>query len=637
MDPISIPDTDRRTSILFGGVSLAIVLLFALVPIPRPNAVSSMPWKVEVVSAIFLAVGAIAIGRRAKISHFKHLLIAISIFVVWSALSVLWARSYSWTMHHTLVWGAYIGFLWLFDRWIEAGIGRRSIILAFGTISVGLAMMMILDLSTSPDFGTFSGGAFRIRYGKFAELLTTITPILLATAFYSRRKLHIFATTSLWLLGWLGVMLSLSRGAFLAGIAAHLLAFAGLLIAGQKRRTLKFVVLWLGFTVAIQFGLSAATTTPTTADFLSGAQDQTRSTATFRIFAWSLAGQMAADHWLVGVGADNFGITVSETRAVIAAKHPDDRTPTQAEDYLVERAHNEPIQILDELGSVGLAIFLASGLLIVYKIGQALRARRFRMSPMFWGSLAGVIAFLGSSMVSSFSFRAIQNGIAFFAVLALLLREISKASPRSAECPVRYWRYVSLAFGILLIVFAGVKGIGEFSLYQVERAANENDARRLFERSLRLDPDNAQAWFAYGAFESKTDPHKAADLTRTAIDRGLGTTLTYSRLADHLSDANDLKNERQVFEKGLSIFPNSVFLLVRYAHFLNQNGDAANAQKQMAMAVSIDSRQARGWDAILSHGSVSAFYLAQSDPGIAPPDDLLPKSVIYLYLDDPNP
>src|SRR5205085_8776526 len=92
--------------------------------------------------------------------------------------------------------------------------------------------------------------------------------------------------------------------------------------------------------------------------------------------------------------------------------------------YVVERAHNEFLQIFDELGVVGFALIIAMAVAFCIQAYRAFRRGR-RLSPIFWAAVAGMAGFIASSMVSSFSFRAVQNGVVFFVLLAMAVSELS--------------------------------------------------------------------------------------------------------------------------------------------------------------------------------------------------------------------
>ena len=114
----------------------------------------------------------------------------------------------------------------------------------------------------------------------------------------------------------------------------------------------------------------------------------------------TLSFEMFKANPVVGAGADNFGMEVNKYREIYGANNPDDINLKASENELPERSHNEYLQILAELGVVGLLIFVA----FLFGIGLMLIiAFRRRASLITIGSLIGVFMFLASSLVSSYS------------------------------------------------------------------------------------------------------------------------------------------------------------------------------------------------------------------------------------------
>ena len=101
----------------------------------------------------------------------------------------------------------------------------------------------------------------------------------------------------------------------------------------------------------------------------------------------------------------------------------------------------------------------------------------------------------------------------------------------------------------------------------------------------------------------------ARDL-RIAIDQGLGVVITYSALADCETKMGDRAAAEKTFSDALRIFPRSVFLRIRHALFLKDDGRSDDYEDELAKARSIDSAQANGWLSLLTIGSVRSFYLA---------------------------
>ena len=132
---------------------------------------------------------------------------------------------------------------------------------------------------------------------------------------------------------------------------------------------------------------------------------------------------------------------------------------------------------------------------------------------------------------------------------------------------------------------------------------------------------------------AEKDPRTAAQLTRKAIDHGLGITAVYSQFAKQQTAAGDTIGAEATFREALSIYPRSVFIRSEFAVFLENQGKTAEAAEQISIARSIVPRQANGWHMMISQGSVAAFYRAQTDKDIAPPAELKPTNAVKQYLD----
>lgn len=626
------------------------VILAALLPLPRPIAAASQPWRIEMLAAILVIPMTVWLYRQAdelRASRWpagpaaRIIILSILGFVVWSGLSVLWAGWAGPVAHHTLTWSIYLSVMLITLILLGTSNGHSTLAAGLALCSFVLGVLCLIDYASIVDFA-LSEGTLRIRYGKYAELLVAILPFLFAIALYARRKRTLFAIATAWILGWLTVMLSLSKGAFLAGIVGHVVVFSGCLVLSIPRirtRSAALAGVWLAVTIGVQALSSVSATIPSTTDYISGSADPSRSTSTMRIFTWQIAAKMAAGHWMTGVGGDNFGTAFNAARAAQERK-PVPGTPEIVDYYAVERAHNEPLQIMAELGLVGIVLLaIAFGTFVVLLIKYAVR-NRYHLSPVLWGAIGGMMSFIASSMVSSFSFRAVQNGIAFFLIFAVALNETVKKRParmRSGASGRNWLKPLIVAcgiFSVLTLIYSGAKLASEYHFYQAQHAADLDAATVLYKRGLRFDPDNANAHLALGSlYAQKNESHRSAASIRHAIDRGLGVTLTYALLAKQQSLTGDIAAARQTFLEGLRIFPGSVYLRVAYAAFLGDAGKRDEATEQLAIATSIDPRQANGWHALIRDGSTAAFYKAQKDPEVAPPAELLPDNAVRQYLD----
>jgi O-antigen ligase len=627
-------DVRSNTSAVVFSVVAAIVLLVPFLPLPRATTASNHTWRVELASGLLLSV-LIAVRKRLLVLEsvlIKRVLVLYGVFTLWSFSSILWAYSSASVLHDTLLWSEYLLVLCF-----ASGLTRRGpapVLHVFYVVVAIVGVVALLDYLTLPNFAD-TEGSLRIRYGVYGELLVTVVPVLWAAAMYRRK-------TTGWLLlmvpaavGWTAAMFSLSKGVFISGLIGFAVMFAGTLIFGNphfRRRTLVSAAAWIALTVLVQSIGSSFLSVPSSVDYISGRADVTRETSIARVFMWRVGYTMSKDHLFIGAGADNFGIRFNEARAEFRREHPDNPSTEVVADFIAERAHDEPLQVLAELGVVGLILFIAPVLLVGWMIVRKLLSGQ-RFSPMLWAAVSGMTAFGASSLVSSFSFRASQNGIAFFLVLAVAIRQITKGD---ARIPTRIPVAVVASILIPAIFIFALKGAAEISFAKGDNTALQDQAIAYYTLAERLDPDYAAAWlrmfdrsYSDGAFDG------AANYLRRGIARGMGQVVTYSLLAECYEKSGHTDQTDDAFKEALDIFPRSVFLRVRYGIFLHNAGRGDDANRQFAMSRDIDVRQANGWYDLLMRGSLRSYLDARESPDIAPPDELDPSSAVLRYLDKP--
>ena len=626
------PARSARWAAIVAGFT--VVLLAPLAPLPRALAVAAQPWVVEFLLGILLVGTALVLrGRHESAASIPAtIFVPLLLLIVWSALSAAWAPFPALTIHHTLLWAGYAAVFAFGGHLLERD-GFRPISTVFCLVTLVVGAVAALDYLTLVDFPSVEG-AIRQRYSKMAEMLVTILPLVVIAGIYARRALVRIALSLAALLGWGGVMLSLSKGAFLAGIIGFVILFAGCGLFSLKRIRKRVVIsagVWLVVTLAMQLVIPLVTTSPATVDYFTGkAGNRDLSNAT-RLLVWQVAGEMARTHPAVGVGADNFGVAVNRARASLATG----RGPAReiAEDLALERAHNEPLQVLAELGIIGLILFAVPFAAFVVFAGRKL-VRERRLSPALWAAFAGLAAFFASSMVSSFSFRAAQNGIAFFLVFAVAIYEIRKRTGSTYRPRQRTLVLTPAFLGLVMIGYFGSKAVAEYYTAQAEKAPGRAAAVANYEQAVSIDPGNANARLALGlAYAEDGRDRDAAAMIRSAIDRGLGVTPTYSILAKQYQLAGDAAAAERTFAEGTDIFPGSIFLRVDRAIFLERTGREDDAARELEIAERIDRRQANGWHALIREGSTAAFYRAQTDPDVAPPAQLWPDSAVRRFLD----
>ena len=618
---------------------LAVVLLLSLAPLPHAAAPSSHTWRVELAAGLFLlgalVSGQVRFGLTSGLS--KRIAASVAIFTIWGLISGAWASSFASVAHHTLLWSEY-GLLFVLASEVLRTRGRSFLLWTFTWFVTIIGLVTILDYVTLPDFKTLEG-TLRLRYSAYGELSIAVLPLLWSAAMFRRRASGWLVALLPGLLGWTAAMLSLSKGVFIAGVTGFVFAFAcGMLFGKQihRRRLLATAGIWLVVTFAVQAGFSLLTPIPATVDYISGKADPTRETSIARVFIWRTTLPLVRDHWLAGVGADNFGLAANDGRAEFRATHPTDPPDEIISDFLLERAHNEPLQVLVELGIPGLILFAVPFLLLAFALVRSVAIRKERPSIMFWTACGGMVAFAVSSMVSSFSFRIVPNGIAFFLVFAFAVHELSrgKKEERRKERNTPLPRVAVATVLLIAVSVFAAKAYAEYSFFAGDRTEDRSVQAALFSRAAAIDPDYAAAHYRLAGISfDNGDYAGAAKELRVAIARGMGVVLTYSSLADCYEKAGDHDAEFGTFDEALRIFPRSVFLRVRYAIQLESVSRIDDAAAQLAAARDIDGKQANGWYSLITRGSLRSFYDANSDDEIAPPAELKPDVAVYQYLD----
>jgi O-antigen ligase len=627
-------------------IAWSLLLLFPLLKIiPAPSSQPAQPWQVELVaSAVLFAALLWLVGKKTNLAFDWKIIVPFLLFIIWSGVSVFWAKSEMSAAHHTVVWIGYLGFFFVFAAFLQNGEIRRHLSVGLAAVLSIVALLCVFDSITMADFKS-NEGAFRIRYARYAELILTAAPLFWALALQIKNQRRQFFVLAGGVLLWLAVAYSLSKGAMLAGACAFVIFFAGSFLFTQKfydrRKIAVLFSVWLIVTFASQISFVPNSEKPSTTDYFTGSADPTRTTTQFRIFTWQISARMIADNWTTGVGADNFGVRFNDARERYAAANPADERLALAEDYFVQRAHNEFLQIFAELGFVGFSIFLLLGAGFFVYFARAFAANGFCFPPILWACLAGLTGFFASSMVSSFSFRAMPNGIVFFFVLALAYREAGKILRRKKiktnEFALPPKAAPVFAFGAIAVFFAVSLAANASNLLVAlgERQKEISEAESYFDKAVQLNSENSVAYFSRGLrYYFDKQPEKAVPLLTKAIENGFDVNTAYFYLAAAQSAAGDATGAEKTFAKAVAIYPRSIFLRTRYALLLEKTGRADEAAEQLQTARRLDEKQARGWFELLTTGARAAALKSHAEKSFPEPADLLPNSALYAALDE---
>ncbi|MGI8493783.1 MAG: O-antigen ligase family protein [Pyrinomonadaceae bacterium] len=528
---------------------------------------------------------------------------------------MLWSPSWKSALYHTLIWIEYLIFYFISREIIRARNGYQMMIGGLTLIFLLIGIPAFLEYCSFQYFG----GATQIgmRFSKYGEQVVSFFPLVLVGILrYSKKRflIGLFVISILWLF----IISTLGRTNLLL-FTGECAAILGIIFIFKRFHRYRLKALKAALTLLL-IPVPAHLVTFFTSDpgipiikRMSDAKGISYS-GNFRKLMYSVSFEMFAAHPLTGIGAGNFGIQFNNYRMSYAVKNPTDVNLMTAENELAERSHSEYIQILAELGIPGLLIFAAFLIGIVLLAVESLKSFR-RISLFQIAALTGVFAFLLSSMISSFSFRLMQNGLVFFFVLAVAakLSFRSKSDKTKSEEIQLSANGLKLGYAMGMIACISLAGyclsraMSSYYTNQALQTGNFQQAEQYFVKAARLDNENPDLHFVYGArLIGEKNYAEAAEHFQKEIRLGRATATDYAYLAMAQNLSENPSGAEKTFADAAKLYPFSPFVRTRYAAILNGNGKSAEAENELAAARKINLRETNTWWKLINDGSKAA-------------------------------
>lgn len=631
------------------GIGLCLVLLTVWIPLEPKLQTFILFWRVETVASLFLIItlsfflykhSSDFLRLKIHPSEIKFIIVPLLIFVLWSGVSMLWAEFWKPALYHTLIWTEYLIFYLIIRHILNLENGFKIIMLLLAVVFSIITLPAVIEYSSFLVLG--GATTLGIRFAKYGEQVNALLPLFIVVTLRFNGKRFIVGLIFITIM-WLFIISTLSRinlALCLVGIVG--VVFSVLIFKRFRRYRQKSAILVLIIVSAtvIIHSLSFFSEKPAV-PIVARVNDEAgiSSSNNFRKLMTSISLEIIKTHPSIGIGADNYGFRFNNFREIYAAKNPTDDNLVNAENEIAERSHNEYLQITAELGAIGALIFFwllcGIGIMIVSAFKKL-----DRLPFLSLAALLGIILFLISSAVSSYSFRLVQNGFIFFFVLAIAAKFLPKSTATkktdkilvTANCLKAV--YMTGIIACLILAFYCIsRAASVYYALKVGELTSLEKALPLYEKSFWLDELNADAHFdlAVNLLNAKRYNESAAEF-RKSIDIGRAPSSSYSYLSTAQFLAGDTVSAEQTFAEALRLYPFSPFVRTRYAFFLQINGKNLEAEQQLEIARQMNKKQANTWWSLINSGVQTTTNTAFQNDNFAPVMDLIPNDSLSAIM-----
>lgn len=638
-----------------------LVLLVPHIPgLPRP-ALNGLPWRQELAVSFLLCLTLALLIRRGwtkdqiRIDRDRLLVLCgLTLFAIWTWISIAWAAFAYPAIHLALQWTAYAVFFLLITS-----IAAHPRILRTSFIGLaGVIWVLAIACAIESWFGApLSDGNLRSDLkpilrgsGAFGEIMAMAAILFAALALHVRRPRRALLCGVTAILAWLATLQSLERAPLIGAFAGLFLLLAGSAIGslGNWRRVLRLVLLIVALASVLSFESMPSHVARDDSSTLARLQPDMRGdpSARVRLLFWGAGLEMVRAHPLLGVGGNNYEVAYPAARAQFSERHPTSALVNLNEHLLTIYAHNEYLQTAAELGIIGFVLFLLLCLALVLSFKRALKHEHLGVPAL--GAGGAMLAFAISSGASGSSFRYCSGALLFFFLAAIITRiaastEASRSFKPSKwihlSNPVRNAAALSLcAVMFLTVSVLSVQATGIMLHGLAQGSLEPSKAEDYYRASLQVFPSSTATNFGYGLWlYRQRRPAEAIPHLRFAVDRGFNSSICYAYLAGAETSVGDLLAAERTLSTAVQAYPNSVFLLVRHAVALERNGRSTEADAEFSRAVSLDPRAARGWRALIDNDIDAAYAAAKQDRNVALPGELAPEECVFAVLQENEP
>jgi O-antigen ligase len=648
-----------RYPLLIIGALWPLVMLAPHLPgIPR-TSIGGLPWRQELLLSLLLTIALGLLIKRGQNQEIARLdrgtlpvIFTFGLFACWTLSSAVWAANSYAAIHLGMQWGIFLVFFFLMNSILKNPRLMRSSFIALA----GVIWVLAIACAIESWFGApLTDGNLRSDLkpilrgsGGFGEIMATAAILFAGLSLQAkrRRRAVIFGATAM--MGWLATLQSLERAPLVGATAGFCLLTVGAIIAkpAGRRPWVRLGLMVSALVLILLFQslpLSSAQQNTASSTVSRLTQDLSADASTrVRFLFWGVGLEMARAHPLLGVGGNNYEVAYPTARAQFSARHPNSSLVAMNEHLLTVYAHNEYVQLIAELGLIGLLLFVLFSLSLVATLWRALK-HRSRVLPAL-GAGGAMLAFVVSSGASGSSFRYFGGGLVFFFAAAILTRiaASTQPSPNKPKKPVRLGSTLRqvmplslCALMLLTTCLLSAQGAGTVLHGLAQVSPEPAKAEGYYQSSLRVYPASPATHFGYGIWlYNNRRGVEAVPHLRYAVENGFNSSICYAYLAGAADSAGDSPLAERTLATAVRVYPASLFLLVRHAAALTRSGRGAESKEVFSRALLLDPRAALGWQQLIENDIDAAYLAAKQDPNIALPGELYPEAAVFEVLQE---
>jgi O-antigen ligase len=636
---------------------LALIPNFFIIPDLTFPGLATQEVAFTLASAIFAALGLIQLARAEKsllqLARERVLLIAsLLVFILWQVISLAWSPSPYDGVRVSSIW---LGFAAFFIAGLTSMRERMAEALHY-VLTLICAILAISLLLERAQYGDNMLGIF-FNHGISSEILVTLLPLQLLNYLCSRKGWLAVVSLVVSSLSLLALLIAMRRGALL-GIVFILIALGVAFATKQIRLAGKSRVLIVAGVLIVAALFVGVRYRESIGYRIEGATklESSEGGLTTRLRTWITAWEMGKRHALAGVGNGGYPSLYGSHRRyfVSGAQYANVAAAAGAEDSDEIRsplAHNEYLQLFVELGIIGLLLFAAFWLQVIWRLWQRRKAGDDK-SIWVWGALLGVIAFSISSAFSSFSLRFTPGTFIVVCVLsigfAFAKREDTETGNTALALP-KVAGLAAAAIGLVLCLAAAARAYNVYAsqslqgrasfraeqldfTYYPDRPADNARLERRYKQVLELDSENAGARLGYGLLLYQMNrPAEAIPHLEYAWRHAYNRPFGYVALAFAYEATSDIARASQLLADCVASFPQSPFVRAAYAEMLRKEGKIDQARQQQAILYSRDRREGESWENALRLKPEDAIAEAKRR-NLIPPNELFPGLAMKLVF-----